>query len=115
IECPGRIWEILYGWEYHRWYVEVQEDQLIFEEKARPLHDPTLHEWTSHLFKTDRRFEQFILENSENYKFMATYDWRGQIECTVRRSNGKIWERAAAKLSTQGPITRADLSAQLKR
>lgn len=115
IECPGRVREILHGWEFHRWYVEVRGDQLIFEEKPRKLHDPELHEWFSRRFENDREFESFFVDNLERLGLVSAYDWVGRIKSVVHRLPGSSWQRTAARLERSGALTREELSLQLKR
>lgn len=115
VECPGRIREILHGWEFHRWYVTVEEDGMLFEEKPRPLHDPELHSWFVNLFETDRKFEQFFVDGNERLKMVSMYDWVGEGKCKVKRLPKSDWERTSARLESHEPITQAELAAQLKR
>jgi SAM-dependent methyltransferase/uncharacterized protein YbaR (Trm112 family) len=115
VECPGRIREMLHGWEFHRWYVEVRGDELVFEEKPRKLHDTELHEWFSRRFETDREFESFFVDNMERLNLVAAYDWVGRIKYTVRRLPHSAWQRTAAELGTHGPVGREELSVLLER
>lgn len=115
VECPGRIREMFQGWEYHRWYVSVEGDRLVFEEKSGPYHDPELHAWSSHLFENDAAFEQFFIDNQERLGLLSAYDWEGEIKYAVRRSPQNEWERKAGRLPTSQPITREELEAQLAR
>ncbi len=115
VECPGRMREILHGWEFHRWYVEVRGDKLIFEEKPRQIHDLELHEWFSHRFETDPIFENFFVDNMERFNLVAAYDWVERVKCEIRRLPNGEWSRTAAKLETSGPVTAEDLSDQLRQ
>lgn len=115
IECPGRVREILHGWEFHRWYVEVRDDQLIFEEKPRKLHDVELHDWFSRQFENDREFERFFVDNMERLGLVTAYDWVDQIKSVVRRLPGSSWERIAASLEASAAITKKEFASQLKR
>ncbi len=115
VECPSRIREILHGWEFHRWYVEVRGDRLIFEEKPQALHDPELHRWFSHLFETDCEFERFFVDHMERLGLVAGYRWRDEIKYTVHRLAKATWQRVAAQLDTRGPITSTELAVQLRR
>jgi uncharacterized protein YbaR (Trm112 family) len=114
VECPAHIREILHGWEFHRWYVDIESDQLVFEEKPRPIHDPHLHAWFPRVLETDRAFEHFFVDNMERLGLNLGYDWQGQIKRTVRHRSVR-WHRVAAKLPTPHPITRSELEARLKR
>jgi SAM-dependent methyltransferase/uncharacterized protein YbaR (Trm112 family) len=115
VECPGRVREMLHGWEFHRWYVEVRGDELVFEEKPRKLHDKELHEWFARRFESDREFESFFVDNMERLNLVAAYDWVGRIKYTVRRLPHSAWQRTAAELGTHGPVARGELSALLER
>jgi uncharacterized protein YbaR (Trm112 family) len=116
IECPGRIREILHGWEFHRWYVQVQGDRMVFEEKPRALHDPELHEWFVYRFEHDPQFERFFVDNMERLGgLVAAYDWVGEINYSVQRITNNVWQRTRAKLRNYKPITLDELSNQLKR
>ena len=115
VECPGRVREILHGWEFHRWYVTAQDDQMLFEEKPRPLHDPELHSWFVSRFESDPEFERFFVDNIERLEMVSMYDWVGECKCTVRRLPQGVWERAAARLESREPVTRKELAAQLER
>ncbi|HUS09851.1 MAG TPA: methyltransferase domain-containing protein [Pyrinomonadaceae bacterium] len=115
VECPGRVREILHGWEFHRWYVEVRGDQLVFEEKPRKLHDVELHEWFSRQFENDRDFEAFFVDHMERLGLVTAYDWVGHIKCVIRRLPGSSWERTSASLEQNGPLTKKEFASQLKR
>ena len=115
VECPGRVREMLHGWEFHRWYVEVEGGRLVFEEKPRGLHDAELHEWFSRRFETDREFEGFFVDNMERLGLVAAYDWVGRIEYTIKRLPQSAFRRKAAELGTHGPVGREELAALLKR
>ena len=115
VECPGRVREMLHGWEFHRWYVEARDGRLVFEEKPRVLHDPELHEWFARRFETDREFESFFVDNMERLGLVTAYDWKGRIDYTVERLPQSAFRRTAAELGTHGPVTRAELAALLAR
>ena len=115
IECPSRLREMLHGWEFHRWYVQVSNGQIVLEEKPRPLHDPELHAWFSHLFESDSAFEQFFLENLERLGLVAGYDWVDRICYNIRRDPQANWKRTTARLETASPLTCDELEAQLER
>jgi uncharacterized protein YbaR (Trm112 family) len=115
IECPGRLREMLHGWEFHRWYVEVRDDQLVFEEKPRKLHDEELHEWFSRHFENDREFESFFVDNMQRLGLVAAYDWVGRIKSVVRRLPGSNWERTSASLETSEALSSDQFSLQLSR
>jgi uncharacterized protein YbaR (Trm112 family)/SAM-dependent methyltransferase len=115
VECPGRVREILHGWEFHRWYVEVRGDQLVFEEKPRKLHDVELHEWFSRRFENDPEFENFFVDHMERLGLVTAYEWVGQIKSVIRRLPGNSWERTSASLEQSGPLTTKQLASQLKR
>lgn len=115
VECPGRIREMLHGWEFHRWYVSAHNDGMLFEEKPRPLHDPEIHSWFVKRFENDRDFEQFFIDNIELLEMVSIYDWVDECKCTVRRSPENVWQRRTAQLETHAPVTREQLSVQLKR
>ena len=115
VECPGRIHEMLHGWDYHRWYVDVRDGRLMLEEKPRPLHDPEMHAWFSHFFTTDRQFERFFLDRLERLEMGAAYEWVDEIEYVVRRSDHSVWPRASASLTAQSPLSPTELDAQVER
>lgn len=115
VECPGRVREMLHGWEFHRWYVEVEGGRLVFEEKPRSLHDEELHEWFSRRFETDSEFESFFVDNMERLGLVAAYDWVGKIEYAIKRLPRSAFRRAAAELGTHGPVGREELASLLKR
>ncbi|HKR02223.1 MAG TPA: methyltransferase domain-containing protein [Pyrinomonadaceae bacterium] len=115
VECPGRIWEMLHGWEYHRWYVTTQGGEMLFEEKPRPLHDSEMHAWYDNLFKNDREFEQFFIDNIERLGMVSMYDWVGEARCSVRRLPQSVWERTTSRLESRGPVSREELATQLGR
>lgn len=114
IECPGRIREMFHGWDYHRWYVHVDADHLVFEEKPAPLHDPELHEWSARHFETDLVFEQFFLDNMERFGLVTAFEWIGRVKSIVRRLPSSDWQRTSARLETGGALTKDELSLQLK-
>ena len=113
VECPGRVREMLHGWEFHRWYVEVEGGRLVFEEKPRKLHDAELHEWFSRRFETDPEFEGFFVDNMERLGLVAAYDWVGRIEYAIRRLPQSAFRRTAAELGTHGPVGREELASLL--
>ncbi|HEY8224448.1 MAG TPA: methyltransferase domain-containing protein [Pyrinomonadaceae bacterium] len=115
IECPARMREILHGWEFHRWYVEVHDDKLIFEEKTRQIHDLELHEWFSQRFENDPIFENFFVDNMERFNLVAAYDWVEHVNYEIHRSANGAWSRTAAKLETSAPVSTQELSDQLNR
>lgn len=115
IECPGRMREILHGWEFHRWYVDVRGDKLIFEEKPRQIHDRELHEWFSRRFETDPIFENFFVDNLERLNLVAAYDWVERVEYEIQRLQTGEWSRTSAKLENSRLVTPEDLADQLRQ
>jgi SAM-dependent methyltransferase/uncharacterized protein YbaR (Trm112 family) len=115
VECPDRIREHLHGWDFHRWFVRVESDTIVFEEKDRAITNPELHEWFSRLFEGDPKFERFFVDNIERYGLVAAYDWKGRIEYQVKRNPNSTWERTTATLERRGPITRGELVEMSRR
>ncbi len=82
VETPSRIYEKLYGWEFHRWYVDIQEGALRIESKGTPIFDGDLHSWFG-LNLRRGRFWRFFIPRLLSHGLLTTIVWRGTIAYEV--------------------------------
>jgi SAM-dependent methyltransferase len=82
IETPGSVYEKLYGWRFHRWFVSVTEGRIRIEAKQRPIFDQELHDWFSNELEQPSFWRTFIPRLLER-NLLTAYAWRGQIAYEV--------------------------------
>lgn len=79
IETPTEIGEKLYGWPYHRWYVNRDDSgKFIFREKAEKN---GFGELFHHIFSTDHTYARFHEQN--HHLFLIQHEWSGEIDCEI--------------------------------
>jgi SAM-dependent methyltransferase len=84
IETPSKIYEKLYGWSFHRWFVSIEDERLVLEAKDRPIFDGDLHEWFGRRLEAPPFWRAFIPRLIEN-ELLTVFVWRGSI---VHRIDG---------------------------
>ena len=82
VETPSRVYEKLWGWEFHRWYVDVRGGALRIESKSRPIFDGDLHAWFGSNLRRGR-FWRFFIPRLLSHGLLTTIVWRGTIAYEV--------------------------------
>lgn len=85
IRCPSRLAEKFIGWSLHRWFVSVENNRLILEEKTRPIFDDDLSSF-SHMatrFNDGGAFAGFIYTYRDY--FFVNFEWRDRIDFEVKK------------------------------
>lgn len=83
IETPSKIYEKLSGWDFHHWFVSVENDILIVERKATAVFDEDLHAWFRRRLD-DARFSNFMIPRLNRYELLTTYVWENHIPYEIR-------------------------------
>lgn len=83
IETPSLVYEKLWGWRFHRWFVTATDDQLIFEPKTSALFDPDLHDWFNAKMQ-EPSFWNFVMTRLHELGLTTRFVWRDQIAFDVR-------------------------------
>ena len=113
IECPGRIRELLHGWAFHRWYVSRGTDELLLEQKPRPVHDPEIQAWFTRHFEGNPDFEAFFVDNLDRFGLVTRYRWSGSVRYRVVRTADEAWTRLQADPAPPQGTSFAELGARL--
>jgi SAM-dependent methyltransferase len=78
IETPSEVAERLYGWDYHRWYVNVMHGQLVLRPKTeRSPFGQLFHR----LAARDRDFARF--HERYHHLMLVQYEWSDRIDYRV--------------------------------
>lgn len=78
IETPSQLFEILYGWSFHRWRVARDgKGRLIFEGK-----DISVTGLLSEPIKKSREFEKLVSKFPS--EFLVKFEWEGTFPVEVR-------------------------------
>lgn len=82
IETPSEIGEWLYGWEYHRWLVNLADGKLLL--KPKTMRGP--FGWLFHeAVARDPLFSEF--HERHHPMFLVRYEWRESISFEIRSAN----------------------------
>lgn len=82
VETPSPIYEKIWGWQFHRWFVSCEGDRLTFVAKDRLIYDGDLHDWFSSRM-AERDFWWFYLRRLRRYGLLTSYLWTGDIPVEV--------------------------------
>lgn len=83
VETPSAIYEKLWGWQFHRWFVSVEDDRLVFAAKDRVIFDGDLNTWFANRMG-ERDFWWFFLRRLRRFGLLTTYLWTDDIQVEVR-------------------------------
>lgn len=80
IETPSEIGERLYGWPYHKWYVNLDKDKgkLIIRKKTQ---DSQFGRLFHYLAANDKLYAKFHAQNPE--LFLVRYEWEEKIDYEI--------------------------------
>jgi len=79
IETPTEIGEKLYGWNYHRWFINLDSSgRLIFKRK---LEEGQFGQLFHHLFSTNQIYAKFHAQNHS--LFLIQHEWSGEIDFEI--------------------------------
>ena len=113
IETPTEIGEKLYGWEYHRWFINLDSDRkLIFRQKTE---DENFGQLFHYLFAKDSTYSKF---HEQNHKlFLIQYEWSEKIDYEIIDSHTDLidlssWESVKELVGQQA---KPGLAATVKR
>jgi SAM-dependent methyltransferase len=82
IETPARVYEKLYGWRFHRWFVSAENGRLRLEAKKRPIFDEDLHRWYEREMSQPAFWRTFI-PRLRDRGLLTAHVWRGEIEYEI--------------------------------
>lgn len=84
IDTPGLLSEMIGGESFHLWYTSIQNGELVFQEKPRPLHDERIAAFTRQLKEQqDSAFEELVFTHYD--WFVTVYSWKDEIRFRVER------------------------------
>jgi len=78
IETPSKVYEKLYGWNFHRWFVSLEGDRLVLQAKDRPIYDGDLNAWFRKNLDRPSFWRTFIPRLRE-HDLLTVLVWRGGI------------------------------------
>lgn len=84
IETPSKVYEKLWGWHFHRWYVTVEDSRLVLEEKPRPIFDEDLHGWFARQVQRSSVWN-FVMPRLHDLELLSVLVWKNEIPYTVDR------------------------------
>lgn len=87
IIVPHALRERLFGWHYHRWFIDLNKDTLVFYPKSKTDQTQFAH-FIHVLYANNLNFRYFIdkLENSLN----VYYYWDSKIKYQIKKENTKL-------------------------
>lgn len=100
VETPSPIYEKIWGWKFHRWFVSCERDRLVFVAKDKVIYDGELHGWFSTRM-AERDFWWFFLTRLRRYGLLTSYLWNGDIPVEVR---GVVNDEVPQFVSAAEPI-----------
>lgn len=86
IETPNKMYELLYGWEFHKWYVNIEHDVLIFEN----IIDRTfIGEFIRNLYHVKQDPEFRKLHDQNIAKLITAFYWEDEFAFEIKHSPKK--------------------------
>lgn len=82
IETPSVVYEKLWGWKFHRWFVDVRDGELYFQPKDTSVFDRDLHEWFGSNME-EPPFWRFFMRRLHDLDLMSRLVWRDKIPFSV--------------------------------
>jgi SAM-dependent methyltransferase len=83
IETPSLIYEKLWGWEFHRWFVSLEGERLVIEAKDGPVFDADLQGWFSTQIERPSVW-RFFMPRLYEMGLLTVLVWDGAISYEVR-------------------------------
>lgn len=87
IETPSKTYEKLYGWDFHHWYVSVDNGVLVLQRKEAAIFDEELHDWFLARLQ-NREVGRFVMDNLEELGLITTLVWNGDIPYRIEDTSG---------------------------
>lgn len=82
IEAPSEVFERTYGFLFHRWFVRVEEGELVLTPKTTPLHDPVIREWFPRVLEALGVSDRFWRERAR-LGVLVKLRWKGSVPIRV--------------------------------
>jgi SAM-dependent methyltransferase/uncharacterized protein YbaR (Trm112 family) len=80
VEMPSEIWELLFGWEFHTFAVNLDTDgTTVFKKKSRSL--PPLGQLFYRLSELDSTLGELLINHPE--LFYVSVEWEDTLRCRV--------------------------------
>ena len=86
IETPSGLSERLQGYPFHRWYVDLEGQTIVFKEKKRSIHDSVL---ASDIHSAWKRYLSFRIYCYVNKEGLTCLNWNEKISYRVERVKEK--------------------------
>jgi len=81
IECPRYFWEVLFGRKYHKWFVNIKGNKIIFVNKAGKIPENTFD--GDKLYSNVPEFREMFVSN--HHLFYAKFQWKESFEVEVSK------------------------------
>lgn len=82
ITCPTKLWELCFGRHYHKWFVSLEGDTLIFERKPNNFINTG---YGDTLYSQGGKFCQMFQQYQD--QFNLNYKWSGKIKAKIIESS----------------------------
>ena len=97
IETPSKIYEKLWGWDFHKWFVSVENKRLILETKPRVVFDDDLHRWWGRQIEREDVW-RFVIPRLTDLGLITRLVWTDEIAYEIRgEDTGQMGFRNAAE------------------
>lgn len=83
IETPSKVYEKLWGWDFHKWFVSVEDNRLILEAKDDSIFDDDLNRWFTRHIEDPGMWRSFIPRLRE-LELVTCLVWEGEIDFEIR-------------------------------
>ena len=83
IETPSKVYEKLWGWDFHRWFVTVVDGRLLIESKDESIFDEDLNSWFSRQIEKPTVW-RFFMKRLTTMGLLSTLVWDGDIAYEIK-------------------------------
>jgi len=94
IETPSELGEMVFGWQFHRWKVRLDQDTLVL--RPRRMESP-FGTYFHDAYARDLHFAEFV--DSHVPDFYVQYEWHGRINLRVEEDTV-----ASVKFNSESPL-----------
>jgi len=96
IETPTELAEKMFGWKFHKWYINKIRDKIVLTSKEKVLYSQLFYNIFHKKIREDKYLKKFYQKNPN--LFIMSYEWNKRIKYEINGGDLQPIEFETAKL-----------------
>jgi len=98
IETPTELAEKLFGWKFHKWYINKKKDMILLTPKEKLIYSKLFYNIFHKVNQSDKHFHKFYQKNLN--LFIMRYEWNNEVNFEIKTEREHQIKFESAKLDT---------------